>query len=245
MATFVGLHNQIYFAHLDLTGFANQVDIGGTRDMRDSTTFADGGWSCVKPGIIRGQAVVSGFQDFAADALDDELSIGQLGSQYPLTVIPNPTGTVTAGDAAWMSRGIVDALTPFSGAIGDMATFKMSSAFDTAVVQAKVAHPKAARTATGNGTAIALAGPTSAQKLYAALHVTAFSGFTNVVFKVQSDDNGGFSSATDRITFTTVTGTTHQWSSVAGDFSTETHHRVTWTVTGTGSVTFVCVFGVI
>ncbi len=246
MASFVGVHNRVLLGHLDLTDHVNEVSFGPlTRAMQPSTTFADGGYDCVKPGLISGEASIKGFQDFAADVLDDEISVAQLGSQYPVTVIANPTGTVTAADPCWLSRGLVGTLNPLSGAVGDMAGVEFGFPYDAAIVQAKVAHASAARTSTGNGTAVALTGPTAAQKLYAALHVTAYSGLTNVVFTIESDDGAGFASATTRITFTTVTGTTSQFASVAGSFSSETHHRIVYTITGSGSCTFTAAFGVV
>lgn len=245
MGSFVGLANRIYLAHLDLSGLANEISFGPlTREMKDATTFNDGGYTVVKPGMISGSASIKGFQDWATDVLDDDISVGQIGSQYALTV--NPTqATPAAGDTVWMSRGVLTSDSPMTGAKGEMAGFELALAYDTAIVQAKALHPVAARTANGNGTAVALGGPTAAQKLYAALHVTAYSGFTNVVVKVQSDDNSGFSSPTDRITFATVTGTTNEFASLAGPFASETHLRATWTVTGTGSISFVAAAGVI
>lgn len=246
MATYVGVHNRVYLGHLDLSGYTHMVDSGSlTRAMQPCTTHGDGGYSCVKPGLISGAGRVEFYQDWAADALDDEMSVGQLGTQYPFSVAPNPTGTLAAGDPAYISRGVLGTLNPGLGMKGEMASGEFVVPFDTAVPQAKVLHPKAARTTTGNGTAVTMAGPTAAQTLYAALHVTAYSGLTNVVFKIQSDDSSGMASATDRITFTTVTGTTSQWASVAGSFSSETHVRVSWTVSGTGSVSFFVAAGVI
>lgn len=246
MGSFVGIANRVYFAHLDLSGNAKQVDFGPLkRQVKDFTTFNDGGFTVVKPGLVQGAGKIRGFQDYAADVLDDEISIGQLGTQYAVSVIPSGTGTITAADPCWLSRGVLSMVNPLDGAKGEAAEFEFGFDYDTAIVQAKVAHPSAARTSTGSGTAVAMAGPTAAQKLYAGLHVFAYSGFTNVVVKVQSDDNSGFSSATDRLTFATVTGPTNEFASVAGDFSTETHHRATWTVTGSGSITFAVTFGVI
>lgn len=248
MSNYVDLHKRIYMGHLDLSAKAYDASFGTlTTAMKPCTTYADGGFTCVAPGKITGEASIKGYQDFAADVVDDEVSIGQLGSQYALTMIPNPTGTVTAGDACSFGRGLLGDLNPLGGMVGEMATFDFSRiAYDTAIVQqAKVAHPLAARTSDGNGTAVALTGPTAAQRLYAVLHVTAYSGLTNVVFKIQSDDSGAFSSATDRITFATVTAATSEFASVAGSFSSETHHRITWDVTGTGSVSFVAAFGVL
>lgn len=246
MATFVGLHNRVHLAHLDLSGKANQVTFGQlTRVMQPCTTYNDGGYTILAPGLISGVAGINGYQDWSADVLDDEISVGQLGSSYAFTVAPNPTGTVAAGDPAWMSRGVLDRLNPMAGVKGDMAGFEQSLAYDTAVVQAKILTPKAAFTADGNGTAVAMTGPTAAQKLYGALHVFAYSGFTNVVVKIQSDDNSGFASPTDRITFSAVTATANEFASVAGAFSSETHVRTVVDVTGTGSITLAVAAGVV
>ena len=246
MSTFVGLGNRIYVGPLDLSGLANNVSFGPIqRVMVPCTTYNDGGFECFKPGLLSGAGSVSGFQDFAADTLDSDISIGALGTQYAFTVYPSATGTVAAGDPAWTTRGVVNDVNPLDGAKGDMAGFMLGQAFDTGIVQGKVLAPLAAVTTTTNGTAVALAGPTASQSLYAALHVTAYSGLTNVVFTVETDDNSSFTSATTRLTFTTVSGRTSEWKSVAGAFASETHVRVVATVTGTGSCTFTCAAGVV
>lgn len=248
MAIFVGNADRVYVNQLDLSGVANKVDFGTlTKTMPVCTTFNDGAFVCVKPGLISGAATVTGYQDYATGVLDDTINITSLGSQYPITVIPNPTGTVTAADTCWMSRGLLGSENPLDGAKGDMGGFEMMFPYDTAIVQGKVAAPSAVVTTTGNGTAVALPGPTAAQRLYASLHVFAYSGFTNVVFTVESDDNSGFTTPTVRLTFTTVTSlaTGPQFISVAGNFSTETHHRIVRTVSGAGSITFAASFGVI
>lgn len=248
MGSFVGIGNRVYVNALDLSGLADRVDFGTlTRAMQPCTTFNDGGYTCVKPGLISGEAAIHGYQDWATGVFDDSLSMAQLGSQYPVTVVPNPTGTVAAGDSCWMSRGLVGKLSPMAGAKGEMADFELGMSYDTAIVQSKVAAPSAVVTTTGNGTAVVLAGPTAAQRLYCVLHVFAYSGFTNVVFTVESDDNGGFTTPAVRATFATVTSlaTGPQFISVAGPWNTETHHRIVRTVSGAGSITFAAAFGVL
>lgn len=247
MASFVGLHNQVYVAHLDFTGHTKTINFGDlTRTMQDSTTYADGGYTCVKPGLISGAASISGFQDYDADTLSDDLDApGQLGAQYPITVFPNPTGTLALGDPAWMSRGVISRVNPLEGAKGDMAGFTLEAAYDTAIVQAKVAHLATAVTTSGSDSVITLTGPSASQKLYAALHVTAFTGLTSADIIVESDSAANMASATTRISFTQVTDRTYEWASVAGDFSSETHHRVSTTLTGSGSISFVVALGVI
>jgi hypothetical protein len=245
MTTFVNLYARAYVGHIDVTN-SDKVAFGNITAVKvPFTNFGSGGFVENKPGLISGEFSVDAFQDFAADVMDDELGVSALGAQYPISVQPNPTGTETAGDAAWFTRGIITRYDPLGGAKGDAAKALTGAVYDTAVIRGLCAHPKAARTSDGNGTAVALVGPTASQRLYAAIHVTAYSGFSSVVFKIQSDDAGGFGSATDRITLATVTGTTSEFASVAGSFSSETHHRVTWDVTGSGSVTFACFVGVL
>ena len=245
MATFVNMHARAYLGHIDVTN-SDKVDFGPfTREAVRFTNFGSGGFEEFKPGLGRGEFTVDAFQDFAADTMDDELGVAALGTQYPISVQPNPTGTETAGDAAWFSRGIITKYDPLGAGVGQAAKAVLSSVFDTAIVRGVVAHPKAARTSTGNGTIIALTGPTTSQRLYCALHVTAYSGLTNLIVTVQSDDGAGFGSATTRATFTTVTGTTSEFISVAGYGATETHHRIVYTISGTGSVTFAAFIGVL
>lgn len=242
----VAAHWRIYLGHLDLTGATREVSFGPlTRAMLPVTTFADGGYTTVIPGLASGEASITGFQDFASGAHGSEISIGQLGTRYPLSVVPAESSTVAAGDVCWLTRGVLDETVPFTGAVGDVAGFADHLTYDTAIPRGLVAHPLGAETADGTGTAVTLAGPSASQSLYAVLHVTAYSGLTNIVVKVQSDDGSGFSSPTDRITFATVTGTTSEFASVAGGFSSETHHRVVWDVTGTGSCSFFAAFGVV
>ena len=98
-------------------------------------------------------------------------------------------------------------------------------------------HDLTAETATGNGTAVDNTDATTNGGV-GCLHVTAYSGFTNVVFKIQhSTDNSVW---VDLITFTTVTAATSERSAVTGTVNRYT--RVIRTVTGTGSVTFVAAF---
>src|SRR3954467_14022864 len=153
MSSFVGTADRVYVNQLDLSGVTSKVDFGSlSKVMQPCTTFNDGAFVCVKPGLISGAATVTGYQDYATGVLDDTINITTLGSQYPITVIPNPTGTVTAADTCWMSRGLLGSENPLDGAKGDMGGFEMMFPYDTAIVQGKVAAPSAVVTTTGNGT---------------------------------------------------------------------------------------------
>ena len=90
----------------------------------------------------------------------------------------------------------------------------------------------AAITSDTNGTAVDNAAGTTNGGT-GVVHVTAFSGFSGGVFKVQhSTDNSSWS---DLITFTTVAGKTSERVTVSG--TVNRYLRFFTDVTGTGSVT--------
>jgi hypothetical protein len=83
-----------------------------------------------------------------------------------------------------------------------------------------------------SGSAVAMAGPSASQSLYVALHVTATTGGGTWTVLVESDNDVGMATPTTRLTFATFTAQGWQFESVAGSFSSETHLRVSWSVTG-------------
>ncbi len=246
MATAVATDCRPYFGQLDLTAVTESVTFAAIEaDIVTFTNFASGGFKEEKPGFLSGSMTVNVFEDYASGALDDTVGL-TLGAQYPFTgVIPSTPGTEAAGDLAYLSRGVLKTYSPRQGAAGEAAKASIDMPFDTRVVRGVLLHPKTARTTTSAGDAVALTGPTSSQTLWATLHVTAFSGLTNIVVKIQSDDNSNFTSAADKVTFSTVTGVGAQFTSVAGGWDTETHVRASWTVSGTGSCSFVVACGVL
>jgi hypothetical protein len=102
-------------------------------------------------------------------------------------------------------------------------------------------HALGAETANLNSTSVDN-GAASTNGGVAMLHVTAYSGFTNVVLKTQmSTDNFG-ANTVDLVTFTTVTGVTQQRVLVAAGTSVSRYLRSSITVTGSGSITFHMAF---
>lgn len=245
MATFVATSVRPYVGALDLTALTEKVSFGDiTAQTVSFTNMAAGGHVENKPGLISGEFSIDLFQDTALGGPDDILGTAGLGTQYAVTLLPNPGDTNAAGDPAYLSRGTVGKRSPFMGNPGGAAKAQLSLPYDTKILRGAVGHPATARTATGTGTAVVLAGPSATQTLYATLHVIAYTGLTNAVIAIDSDDAVGFPSATTRLTFATVIGTTSQFASAVGPWAAETHHRVKWTLTGAGSVTFVVALAV-
>ena len=217
------------------------VETPGQVNTLTYSVFGGGGYEYNVPAIKHGRFDFSGYGDFTASTgISAVVNASTLGTQYGYMVaIP---GTA-AGDPCTIGRGIVDKnMQTFP--VGQLPGVSGGLACDTAfALRGAVGAPSATYTTSGlTGTAVEMTGPTATQSMYAVLNITAASG-TNLAVKVQSDDNSGFTSATDRITFSTVSATGWQWSSVAGDLSTETYWRVVATV-ASGTFAFSVGFGV-
>jgi hypothetical protein len=128
---------------------------------------------------------------------------------------------------------------PLTGAVGDMAGMNISGATAGVMADGVVMYDDS--TASSGNTSGSQVGSVSATRaMFANLHVTAAAG-TSLDVVVQSDDNAGFTSPTNRITFTQATGVTSEHLSVAGAI-TDDYWRISYTIVG-GSFTFVVAIG--
>jgi len=145
-----------------------------------------------------------------------------------------PVGTAD-GQRSFTIRGVNGSYNPLSGSVGDLLPFELTGSAAHSELIKGVVEGVGAKTATANSTGTQIGALSATQTLYAALHVTAFSGTSPTLdIKVQSDDNSGFSSATDRITFTQNTGSIQsQWGSVNGAI-TDDYWRSVMTIGGSG-----------
>lgn len=233
----------------DISAFTGAIsDTPGSVTVADVTTFASGGFAASVPAVKSGTFAFDGFADFDATTTPAGISTvitpALLGSQQAVSVaVPSSGNAVAVGDWCMFGTGKLATFTPVSFDTSNAAALNMSFGTDAAFVQrGVVGAPLASRSTTLTGAGVNLVGPAAGRSLFAVLHVTATTG-TNLAVKVQSDDNSGFTSPTDRITFSTVSAAGWQYSSVAGALTTETWWRVTATI-GTGAFTFACYFGI-
>jgi hypothetical protein len=208
----------------------------------DTTALCTTGWRTYIAGLHQASFSVSAMADMADLGLD-----ATLAGYFATADVPQSLSIGSAdGSVTYFTRGMISSFVPVEGAVGDLAMTSISGKSSTGpLVRGVRAHPTdVARSATGNGTAYQLGALSASQTLYASLHVLARTGTASMTLKVQSDDNGAFSSATDRITsFTAATGRTYQWGSVAGAV-TDDYWRCVYTITGTGTITFGVSLGI-
>jgi hypothetical protein len=243
MAVFAMTSVGILVDSLAVTGFADELEMAAVVEELDVTTFGSGGWRTKKPGLASHTLAVRGFQDYATTGVDPTFPISVLGGQDTFTISPN--GGSAVGDLAYMGQGRLTDYTPLTGAVGEAGRFGFGWAGDAQLVRGQMLHPSAARTATGSGTTTTFTAPTSTQSLYASFHVLSVTGTGTITFTIQTDDNSGMTTPTTRITSSAFAAVGHQFASLAGALTGETHIRVGYTIAGFTSVTFAVAAGVL
>lgn len=243
MAVFAMTNVGILVDSLSLSGFAQELSLDVTAEELDYTTFASGGWRQKKAGLGSFAATVKGLQDYATTGVDPTFPITGLGGFNTVTIAP--TGGAAVADPVLFGQGILTSYTPLTGTPGAMANFNFGWSGNAQMVRGQMLHPTAARTATGNGTTTTFTAPTATQTLYAVFHVLAVSGTGTITFKIQTDDNSGMTTPTDRITSAAIAAVGASTGSIAGALAGETHIRCTYTIAGFTSVTFAVAAGVL
>lgn len=254
MSTYVATAHKMFIGGLDLSCFSNSIELTLEADQVEATTFCSGGAREYKQGLKRWESHAAGYGDFAAAGVTSGSLVpgevivpANIGSQFNCTW----AYVGTEGSACYLSDGVLCDITPLGGAVGEMGM--MAAALYPADIT--VGHRmvrgllEANRTVTSTSSTTGsntLGAVSSTQKVWASLHVFTLSGTSpSITVKVQSDDNSGFSSPTDRITFTAATTRSGQWGSTAGAI-TDTYWRVNYTVSGTSpSIAFAVSIGIL
>lgn len=246
MAQYVITDADIWAGSYEFSCYTASVKTDVTVAEVDFTTMCSGGWSTVKGGLKTWTAEIEGFNDLdeSGGSSIDSRNWSQLGSNDPWGM----THT-TAADAGvcYFGNGLLSSVYPQGPEVGAAGKLSAKWAGSSAFVRGQVAV-NGAKTTTGTGTILDFGTtPTTSMKVYAAVWVTAISGTSSptITVKVQSDDNSGMSSATDRITFSAVTAIGAQWATPISFPSGERYWRMSWTVSGSSpSLTTVGMIGI-
>ena len=228
---------------MDLSPFSGEFTLDEMAAMQEANNYAGRGYEIVLPGLFSAAATINGHADFASGAVSSTFNSSSRGAQTGVSILPAGSGSVEGSQCSFLS-GRLQSMKMLTGAVGSVAGFSMAFVSDAAEVEGFVSAPLASRTTSGlttTGQQI-VGGVPDGKRMYAALHVTDAAG-TNLAVKIQSDDNADFTSATDRITFSTVSATGWQFGSVAGPLTGEEHWRTVVTI-ASSTFTLATVLGV-
>lgn len=199
-----------------------------------------GGFRHYLPGLVNTTGSFSGSYDPEHSGIQDLVPANRAATRL---VTSTPQGSNTEGDPLFSHRGLFSSFEGPAGDVGTLAMFNVQTQSTDPPVAGYVGVPAAEYDDNGfTGDGINIAGPSAGESLYAVLHVYAADG-TDLEVVVESDDNDTFSSATERITFSTVSAVSAQWDSVAGDLSSEDYWRVVVTI-ASGDFSLLCGFGI-
>lgn len=193
-------------------------------EQLDVTTFADDGVKRFIPGLQSSTASASGFLD--ADGAADS---AVWTTNTPLTYAPFGLALGSKVELVDSLRGTFQVESP----VGGVVSFSLAATTDGPLDFGISLHDLTAETADANGSSHDGAASSSGGGI-GQLHVTAFSGLSQAVVKVQ--DSADDSNWDDLVTFSTVSGVTSERSAVTG--TVERYLRASLDVTGTGSITF-------
>lgn len=240
------LDARLFVAGADLSGYSNKIEIKETAEVKKTTTWRSGGAEENKAGVHRTEWMAEGNFEAGDPSKPDDAFWTTGRSAAPWSAAPFGDSDLAAGSLMYLNKAVRSDY-GFLGGVGDVAPWSAQATSTWPLVRGRCAHPSGvARTATGNGTAVQLGAVSATQKIYANLHVQSVSGTSTptITVKVQSDDNSGFTTPTDRLSFAAKTAAGGEALRLDGAI-TDTYWRVAWTVTGsTPSFLFLVSFGI-
>jgi len=223
---------RIYYASLDATGFSNKVDLAGSVEGLEKTTFGSQGWKERVGGLADTQASATMFWQPGDLSMPDDVLWAQLGANaQPLTIGPT-SGAV--GTLCYLTKTLQSSY-KISGDVGKLVMAEAGWEGNQALARGQYFHPQGLpRTATGVGTGVQLGAVGAGQRLYANLHVFSIAGTATptITVKIQSSVDNTFAAPTDRILFAAATTLQGQCGSVLGAV-TDTWWRASWFIGGT------------
>lgn len=227
----LGNQSRLLVGSFHHSGYLTDIGWSGDVDTADTTTLTSTAKSSI-PGMQTSKLDLGGLHDNDATATGQDAMLSgriQAASGDAVTYAPQGFSSgslvkfLTARETNYAQASKPDGI----------VTFKVSLMSDGPVYANGVAlQDLGAITANGNSSSVNNTA-SSANGGAGCLHVTAYSGFTNVVFTIQ--DSADNSSWADIATFATVTAKTAEIKTVAG--TVRQYVRALWTVSGSGSVT--------
>lgn len=240
MGKMVLLDTRVYVSGLDLSGYSNKVEVSEKFDDRKITNFRSGGAVELLGGLA--EVEIGGEGQFSeGDAMSPGDSFwANRRVIEPWSLAADALSDLSVGSHMYLTTALRTDIS-IGGGVGDVHEWSASAKGSQALVRGKVLHPSGvARTATGTGTVVdMLVGPSASQSVFANLHVVSIAGTApTLTVAIQSATTLGFGSPTTRGTFTVANSVSGQSLKIASP-GTDRYWRVSYTITGTGSPSFL------
>lgn len=237
MAFEAGFRARLLLGDYPLSAWTDTIAAADATAMLDVTTHETSPAKQFIPGMTSGSLTAGGPMDTdgAATSLLGQFNTWKGGADEPISF--GHKG-FAFGNELLLAAGIETNVAP-SSTVAGRVEWSMSSEYNgIAVPNGFSLHDLTAETATGES-AEHDGGASSAGGILGHFHVTAYSGFTNIIVKVQHATSSG-GSYSDLLTFSTATGVTSERKTATG--TVNQFLKLVYTKTGTGSATFAVGF---
>lgn len=251
MTTAVNKNNRIWVGQYDLSGALSKSDMPIEWEALDDTTYGSLGHRSRAAGLPDVDFSFEGLVELGVGFTDAIMfSKIETPAETPLTSVPQPSGGLALaepsaeGDIAYFFNSMSFKYQP-GAPVGTILRFSGDAkGVGDEPVRGRVLVPKpaAARTTSGTSSSQQLGAVAADEFLCAALHVFSGSG-GNLDVDVRSDDNGGMSSPTTRISFTTATGPGAQYATPLAGAIADDYFDVDYTISA-GSFDFAVIVGI-
>tara|TARA_R110002096_G_scaffold168655_1_gene339643 strand:+ start:1525 stop:2229 length:705 start_codon:yes stop_codon:yes gene_type:complete len=233
MSTQIIKNKPSWLGDLNIGDYAHALAMDYGADAVDNTVLTDTTHSSAG-GLLTFGFSVDAYADFTNA---DSAVFADVAQAVPLTFA---TSSGADDEVAYLINARQISTTPIAGAVGEMAGMNISGGAAGDLARGIIEF-NSSTASSGTTTGSQLGAISAAQRIVANLHVTTAAGSSLDVI-VQSDDNSGFTSPTNRITFSQATGLTSQHLSLSGAI-TDSHWRLSYTIAG-GSFTFAVALGI-
>lgn len=207
MAAIVLTDAVCWIGEFSFQGATRQIALDLRQDAPDCTVFGSTARTYAGSGLKGIGLQVEGFWDAAVDL---GVAGTLLGASKPVTVAP----LSAIGTRCYLFNAISTDYRLF-GQVGQVHPFS-AGAIGTGAPVSGLLMENSTRSSTGNGTGQQLGAIGATQRLYSAIHVPSVSAADTLDVKIQSDDNSGFTTPTDRATLAQFTAPGSAWTEIAG-----------------------------
>lgn len=228
MAKLILTNAGIFFDGYEIGTDMNSLALEYGADTPEKSAFGDETHIFAAGGLKVATAGGAGF--FNAENADPALFDNIGAASKLVSLMP----ARTAGGVAYFLQAVAGEYAP-QGALGEMLQFNISLMANQApgLLRGSLLHRATGIAASGNGSGFQLGAVGAAQSLYAGLHVFAVAGSSPTLdAKIVSDDNAGFTTPTDRITFAQKTAVGAEYATPVAGPITDDYWRLEFTVGG-------------
>lgn len=232
-----------YAGGSDLSGTMTMAGFSTGLEGQDSTKFAASllGTSSrtEDPGLDFAQLEVASLWDASTGNSIDTVA-ANLARVKDVPILWCPL-TGAEGERAYLLSGMESSYR-HGARIGEMLKADFSARCSSVWVPGSILK-NGSQSGTGSGTAFQLGAVASGKSLYGMLQVIDGT-FGSITVKIQSDDNGGFASPTDRITFAAAVATGAQFPVAVAGPITDDYWRMNVSALTVGPMSIVLAMGI-